>query len=335
MEIIQAYIINNLCYQANIALKPKGLILHSVGTPQPSAEIMARLYNVAKPGNKKVAVHAFLQADGKVYQTMPWDRLAWHGAGAVNTTHIGIEMTEPSQIKYISGANFTCVDTASAIAQVKGTYATAVDLFAMLCKQYNLDPLADGVIMSHYEAGCRKMASEHADPEHLWKGLKLPYTMDGFRQDVKKRMGGTINIITSTANSINYNIYIKKFQAWLNTNYKTGLSIDGEFGPKTKLSAVKALQTALNTQYKAGLGVDGEFGPKTKSACAKANLKQGSKGNLVYILQGLLYSYKYDCNGFDGDFGAGCAKAVRNYQSTNKLEVDGIVGSNTWQSLCK
>jgi cell division protein FtsN len=32
------------------------------------------------------------------------------------------------------------------------------------------------------------VASNHADPEHLWKGLKLAYTMDGFRKDVKEAM---------------------------------------------------------------------------------------------------------------------------------------------------
>lgn len=41
------------------------------------------------------------------------------------------------------------------------------------------------------EATARGVASNHGDPEHLWKGLKLGYTMDGFRKDVKAAMGGT------------------------------------------------------------------------------------------------------------------------------------------------
>ena len=72
------------------------------------------------------------------------------------------------------------------------TYKSAVELFAHLCKEYGLDPLTDGVILSHSEGHKRGLASNHGDPEHLWKGLKLPYTMDGFRADIKAAMQETI-----------------------------------------------------------------------------------------------------------------------------------------------
>jgi hypothetical protein len=71
---------------------------------------------------------------------------------------------------------------------VERTYKSAVELFAHLCNKYDLNPLADGVIISHREGNKRGVASNHADPEHLWKGLNLPYTMDGFRKDVKAAM---------------------------------------------------------------------------------------------------------------------------------------------------
>ena len=64
-------------------------------------------------------------------------------------------------------------------------------LFAMLCKQYNLNPTADGVIVSHREGYSRGIASNHGDPEHLWNGLGMGYTMDGFRKAVKAAMGGS------------------------------------------------------------------------------------------------------------------------------------------------
>lgn len=38
---------------------------------------------------------------------------------------------------------------AMAKAVEKRTYEAAVELFAMLCKKYSLDPLADGAIISH------------------------------------------------------------------------------------------------------------------------------------------------------------------------------------------
>ena len=125
--------------------------------------------------------------------------------------------------------------------------------------------------------------------------------------------------------------YVAQFQTWLNTNYAAGLDVDGIQGSKTKAGATKALQTELNTQFSAGLDVDGKFGPKTKAACV--NVKQGAKGNMTRTIQGLLYGFGYDPNGFDGSFGPGCLAAVKSYQTNKGLSVDGIVGPNTWAAM--
>ena len=93
-------------------------------------------------------------------------------------------MCEPACIKYTGGATFTCSDLTTARMVAAMTYAAAVELFAYLCKEYNLDPLADGVIISHAEGYKRGVASNHGDPEHLWKQLGMDYTMDGFRKVV-------------------------------------------------------------------------------------------------------------------------------------------------------
>ena len=68
-----------------------------------------------------------------------------------------------------------------------------MELFAYLCKLYGLNPTADGVIISHREGHARGIASNHGDPEHLWNGLGMGYTMNTFRKDVKEKMqGGTV-----------------------------------------------------------------------------------------------------------------------------------------------
>lgn len=56
-----------------------------------------------------------------------------------------------------------------------------------------LRQMKDGVIISRKEGHARGVASNHGDPEHLWKGLGLSYTMDGFRKDVKETMTGGSN----------------------------------------------------------------------------------------------------------------------------------------------
>ena len=196
MQLIEYYSVNNPCYKNNVSKAdsryttfqsrgPQGLMLHSVGCSQPSAKVFADRWNRS---GIEVAVHAVLQADGTVYQCLPWNYRGWHAGSTANNTHVGVEMTEPSQIKYTGGSTFTVSDKAAAQEQAKGTYQTAVELFAKLCKEYSLDPLGDGVIISHHEGYLRGVASDHGDPEHLWKGLGLSYTMDGFRKDVKAAM---------------------------------------------------------------------------------------------------------------------------------------------------
>lgn len=186
MKIIQSILTKNDCYKAGRKITVKGLMLHSVGCPQPSASVFVKNFN--KSG-LAVCVHAFIDGNtGEVHQTLPWNHRAWHGGGSCNNTHIGVEMCEPACIKYTGGATFTCSDKATARAVVQRTYDTAVALFAHLCTTYKLDPLKDGVIISHKEGARRGVASNHGDPEHVWTQLGMGYTMDTFRKAVKAAM---------------------------------------------------------------------------------------------------------------------------------------------------
>lgn len=197
MKLIQRFLTRNPCYTSNVYKAdsryttfqqrgPLGLMLHSVGCAQPSA--MVFITNWDKETYNSACVHGFIDAnDGTVYQTLPWNYRGWHGAGSSNDTHIGVEMCESKYIKYSGvGANFTIIDKAKAQADCTRTYKAAVELFAMLCKQWNLDPMKD--IVSHNEGGKMGIASGHVDPEHYWSGLGMPYTMNGFRADVKAAM---------------------------------------------------------------------------------------------------------------------------------------------------
>lgn len=67
-------------------------------------------------------------------------------------------------------------------------------------------------------------------------------------------------------------------------------------------------------------------------------LRQGSNNNTVKALQRMLYALGYNIgslNPIDGDFGPKTDAAVRSYQGANNLEVDGIVGEQTWTKLLK
>ena len=78
--------------------------------------------------------------------------------------------------------------------------------------------------------------------------------------------------------------------------------------------------------------------PTTNREVCEVELKQlriGAEGNTVKALQTLLEGYGYDCGKYhtDGDFGNDTLAAVKRYQKAKKLEVDGIVGKNTWNKL--
>ena len=193
MKLVESILTRNPCYTVGRKITVKGLMLHSVGCPQPEASAFINSWN--SPAHDTSCVHGFIDGnDGTVYQTLPWNHRGWHcgsgSKGSGNNTHIGVEMCEPACIKCTAGSNFTCSDMAAAKAVAKRTYDTAVELFAMLCKKYSLNPLEDGVVISHREGHSRGIASNHGDPEHLWTQLGMGYTMDTFRRAVKEAMGG-------------------------------------------------------------------------------------------------------------------------------------------------
>lgn len=182
MKIIQKIATGSACYNAGRKITPKGLMLHSVGCNQPDPHVFAKIWMTSDD----VCPHGVIGSDGTVIQTLPWIHRGWHCAGDGNDTHIGIELCEPKTLDYSSGGRFVDKSPKETKAFLQRTYKTAVELFAHLCKEFKLDPLADGVIISHSEGWKRGIASNHGDVEHVWS--KYGLTMDRFRKDVKAAM---------------------------------------------------------------------------------------------------------------------------------------------------
>lgn len=201
MKIVQDILTKNPCYTARKKITVKGLMLHSVGCPQPSASVFIKNWN--NSNYKKACVHAFVDGNtGKVHQTLPWNHRGWHCGGTGNNKYIGVEMCEPACIRYVSGTTIKCTDRVTARAVVQRTYDTSVALFAHLCAKFALDPMKD--IISHKEGAAKGIASKHSDPEHLWKQLGMGYTMDTFRKAVKATMIGNASYkVKITASTLN------------------------------------------------------------------------------------------------------------------------------------
>ena len=94
---------------------------------------------------------------------------------------------------------------------------------------------------------------------------------------------------------------------------------------------IKRLQEECNKQGFSNQIVDGIAGPNTLNGCP--TLRKGVRGNITKLLQEKLVSLGYNTNGIDGIFGSATENAIRLYQRTNNLVVDGIVGKNTWRKI--
>lgn len=190
--MVTRYLTKNPCYKQGRVIKVKGLMFHSVGVAQPDPLVFIRQFD--KATYDRACVHGFVGAD-ETYITLPIlvnpgeAMRGWHGGKtASNNAYIGVEMTEPKDIRYIQGATFQVLNRTTAVDHVEKATKRMVDLFATLCIFHGLDPLTD--IISHAEGNQLGIASAHADPEHLWKGLNMDYSMDQFRRDVAAAMKG-------------------------------------------------------------------------------------------------------------------------------------------------
>ena len=200
MRLLNCLLTANRCYKTGATIKPKGVMVHSTGANNPNlrryvqpvsttpdrAGLLARL-GTNPNGNHwnraglNVCVHGFIGrlADGSVaaVQTLPWDRRGWHAGNgssgkSANDTHISFEI---------------CEDGLTDPDYFARAYREAVELTAMLCKQYGLDPLADGVVICHQEGYRRGIASNHGDVLHWFP--RFGKSMDDFRADVAAELG--------------------------------------------------------------------------------------------------------------------------------------------------
>ena len=78
---------------------------------------------------------------------------------------------------------------------------------------------------------------------------------------------------------------------------------------------------------------DKRFGTPACSTGGYPTIRRGSLSNYVLIAQDDLNTLGFRTGGLDGVFGVQTQTAVRNYQASVGLAVDGIVGCNTWRSI--
>lgn len=205
MNLLKCILTNNPCYKVKQTIKPKGVMVHSTGANNkyikryvqpmefdvpsaydPNRETLLKLLGVNPNHNdwnhttREVGVHAFIGAlaDGSVAtaQALPWNHRGWHaGVGytgySANNTHISFEI---------------CEDDLTDPDYFEKAKNEAVELTAMLCELYDLDPLAPGVVICHQDGYRLGIACNHGDIYNWWP--RYNYTMDDFRYEVLRKM---------------------------------------------------------------------------------------------------------------------------------------------------
>ena len=210
MKLLKCLLMENECYQKRVGIKPVGVMVHSTGADNPNlrryvqptaatpgqVELLTQLgtnlygnsWNQYRPGGHQVCVHAFVGklADGSVaaVQTLPWDVRGWHSGYANQQS-----TTNANKLGYIGFE--MCEDGLTDPVYFQQVYQTAVELTAMLCREYNLDPLADGVVICHQDGYKRGIACNHGDVYNWFP--KHGKTMDDFRADVARTLEGDDN----------------------------------------------------------------------------------------------------------------------------------------------
>ncbi len=157
-----------------------------------------------------------------------------------------------------------------------------------------------------------------------------------------KSSGSSSSSSSGTCSPGDHGENVKKIQKRLKTlGYYTG-SIDGDYGNGTK-TAVKNFQrvNGLNsngyvnqsTLQKLNSSSAKKAGSASSSGSSSGTCAPGDSGDQVKKVQKRLRALGYYSGSIDGDYGNGTKTAVKEFQRTNGLSVNGTVNSSTLNKL--
>ena len=112
------------------------------------------------------------------------------------------------------------------------------------------------------------------------------------------------------------------------------LKEDNDFGVDTYRACLAVWKDIANRNYGASLTINNHnFGDSCKEAARKMAVSKGSEGTLVWIYETMLSAYGFYADSMDGAFGNNMDKAVREFQESAGLEVDGSLGADSVYAL--
>lgn len=268
----------------------------------------------------------------------------WADTGQQFTVARGGQMLEGRQgsleavvdgTRFIEGAHAYGFNDQSVGIEVDGMYtsdvptdaqwASLVHLSAFICERYGIH--VDRIIAHRDAPGAQTLCCGDAFY------AKLPALRDEVRAALANGVG------PGSGTSRDYPMVrrgdegdaVRRVQITLTGIGHQPGAADGVFGEATE-QAVREYQSSIGT------GVDGVVGAKTWGALAThhaagSTVRSGDGGTEVEYLQRGLTAADGAGLALDGAFGDQTESAVRSFQESRGLEVDGIAGPNTWDAL--
>ncbi len=196
---------------------------------------------------------------------------------------------------------------------------------------------SDGRIAMYVEEKDRSWCSSNAANDH--RAVTIEVANDGGAPDwhvSDKAMASLINLVTDICKRNN----IKELK-WQGNKALIG-QIDKQNMTVHRWFAAKACpgeylynkHSYIANEVNKALGISTNTSAPTQNSSSSRNyLMKGDKGEDVKILQENLNYMGYSCGNVDGNFGAKTDAALRKFQSTYKLVVDGKYGTNSKTKL--
>lgn len=231
-------------------VKPKYIVIHWVGAAS-SARNNATYF---AGGNRNASAHYFVD-DTQIWQSVNLSRSAWHCGGGIqgsgghkyykictNSNSIGIEMC--------------CKKVNGSLTVTTKTQKLTGELVRYLMKKYGIPASR---VIRHYDVTGKSCPAPFLSATK-WNKLHTLLTTGAVVNPPKTST--KVTVPTKTLIRGMTGTQVKNLQRCLNKVMKSGLVVDGSYGPAVQ-KAVKAFQK------KYGLAVDGHFGPKSRAKMKK------------------------------------------------------------------
>jgi N-acetylmuramoyl-L-alanine amidase CwlA len=365
-EIVQKFISKNRSYKKLVA---KGTVVHETASPNGSAEAHYKYFNDGAKG-RSASAHAFIDHE-TIIQTVPWDEQSWHAGGTANRNYIGIELCHYEDEKKFNEIwkravwlfAYLHVNVIKQTTINKDTLMSHKEVSLKWKETTHVDPVAYFAIFGKTvddfrnaaQAEINAMIAKPTSPSNATYTVEAGDTLWG----ISKKYDMTVDSLMKLNNLSSSTIHVGqilnitqqsaptpepipqpketgdadvlKLQRTLNRlkirdGKGNALEEDGSYGRLTT-EAVKRFQVIM------GLDVDGKAGPATWSVLNAILDKPAcsiNKKPSVYVIKYIQYRVGAVA---DGLWGNNTNNAVKKFQSSAGLSVDGCVGPNTWKAL--